>query len=217
MTSNELAAFIDQTLLKPDSKEADYRGFFERSLNYDFASICIPPHYVNLAAEIYAGNRSNICTVVGFPLGYASSESKVFEAKKAFEEGVKEIDMVANISMIKSNKLDYVTDEIGRVVSAVPGAIVKVIIECCYLSDVEKVAACKAVIKGGGHFVKTSTGFGSWGAKVEDVKLLSTQSNGRIKVKAAGGIKTLSDALQMIEAGADRIGTSSGIEIIEAL
>jgi len=217
MTSHELAARIDQTLLKPHATQADYEKFLERASTYRFASACIPPHYVDLAVNMFAGGTIKVCTVIGFPLGYTSSDSKVFEAKKAFEKGAEEIDMVANISMLKSNNLAYVTDEIGSVVSAVPDAIVKVIVECCYLTDEENIAACEAVMSGGAHFVKTSTGFGPWGAKVEDVRLLAKYSGGRIKVKAAGGIKNVSDALTMIKAGADRIGTSSGIKIVEAL
>lgn len=215
MTSDELATYIDETLLKPDQSTDDYEQFLEGALKYNFAAVCIPPHYAKLASKRLETSSVKVCTVVGFPLGYSTTETKVFEAKRAFDDGASEIDMVANLSMIKSKDLAFISDEVNTVVSAVPGAVVKVIIECCYLRDEEKIVACEAVIKGGAHFVKTSTGFGPWGAKVEDVELLHKCCNGRIKVKAAGGIKKLSDTLTMIDAGADRIGTSSGIKIVE--
>ncbi|MDH3974076.1 MAG: deoxyribose-phosphate aldolase [Deltaproteobacteria bacterium] len=215
MTSEELAARIDQTLLKPDALQSDYENFLEMSSKYSFSSVCIPPHYVKLASKVLDAGPVKVSTVVGFPLGYSGAETKVFEAKKAYDDGAEEIDVVANISLIKSNNMFFVAEEIGRITSAVPYATVKVIVECCHLNDAEKVAACKAVINGGAHFVKTSTGFGPWGARVVDVKLLAKTSEGTIKVKAASGIKTVSDALAMIKAGADRIGTPSGVEIVE--
>jgi deoxyribose-phosphate aldolase len=177
---------------------------------------------VSLAAGLVKGSPIKVGTVVGFPLGYQTSSVKLFEAKEALEAGAGEIDMVMNISRFtvmdrKSGDINLVEDEISTITSSLPETVVKVIIETCYLTDEEKVSACGLVIRGGANFVKTSTGFGPGGATEEDVRLLVKAAAGRIKVKASGGIKTLDRALKMIHAGAERIGTSTGIEIVEEL
>lgn len=217
MTADELAGKIDQTLLRPDVTKAEVSRFLSEAIDYPFASVCIPPCFVPLAATTLSQSTVSVCTVVGFPMGYNASLTKVKEAINAFNEGAEEIDMVINIGDIKSGETAKVEDEIAQIVSAVPSALIKVIIETCYLKRDEKIAACYAAIRGGAAFVKTSTGFGPAGASLEDVRLLSAHVSGRVKIKASGGIKTADNALSMIEAGAERIGTSGGIEIINAL
>jgi deoxyribose-phosphate aldolase len=172
---------------------------------------------VGLAAELLKGSPIKVGTVVGFPFGYQTPKVKLLEARKAVEAGAGEIDMVMNISRFKSGDMNMVEEEISTIVTAVAETVVKVIIETGYLTYEEKIEACGLVIKGGADFVKTSTGFGPAAATEEDVRLLVGAARGRIKVKASGGIRTLDRALKMIGAGAERIGTSSGIEIVEEL
>jgi deoxyribose-phosphate aldolase len=215
ITINELLGYIDLTLLKPQATVKDIEAFVSGSQKYPFASVCIPPYYVSLAAKTLKGSPTKVGTVIGFPLGYQTTPVKLNEAREAVESGADEIDMVMNISAFKSGELSMVQDEISTIVSALPKIVVKVIIETCYLTDEEKLKACELVIKGKANFVKTSTGFGSGGATIDDVKLLVNTAKGRIKVKASGGIKTLDETLKMIDAGAMRIGTSAGIEIMK--
>jgi len=217
MTADELAQKIDQTLLRPDVTSAQMSRFLADAIIYPFASVCIPPCFVLQAAAALSPSPVKVCTVAGFPLGYQLAASKVKEAANAFEDGAVEIDMVMNIAALKSGETARVEDEIAQVVSAVPEAVIKVIIETCYLNREEKVAACDAVIRGGADFVKTSTGFGPAGASVEDISLLSEHAAGRVRIKASGGIGTTDAALDMLDAGADRIGTSRGVEIIKGL
>ncbi|MBI5748262.1 MAG: deoxyribose-phosphate aldolase [Nitrospinae bacterium] len=193
----------------------DIEALVREAQKYPFASVCIPPCHVRKAAEILKGSHTKVGTVIGFPLGYQTTSVKLYEAREAVEAGAKEIDMVMNISAFKSGELAKVEDEISEIVSALPKIVVKVIIETCYLTDEEKVKACELAIKSKADFVKTSTGFGPGGATIDDVKLLVKTAKGRIKVKASGGIKNLDDTLKMIDAGADRIGTSAGMEIVE--
>ncbi|HLC18287.1 MAG TPA: deoxyribose-phosphate aldolase [Thermodesulfobacteriota bacterium] len=214
MTRDELAAKIDLSLLRPDATKREVEGLLRGALCYPFASVCIPPCYVRLASTLLAGSPVRVGTVSGFPLGYQTTEIKVREAVEAFSSGALEIDVVMNISAFKSGYLSVVEEELSRIVGELPEAAVKVIIEAAYLTDTEKVRACGVVISSGAAFVKTSTGFAPGGAIVDDVRLLKEASAGRVRVKAAGGIKTLAAALEMIEAGADRIGTSSGIDIL---
>jgi deoxyribose-phosphate aldolase len=217
MEAAELARLIDLTLLKPDGTEKDVESLIHKALGYPFASVCIPPCHVGLAAELLKGSPIKVGTVVGFPFGYQTSGVKLLEAQEAVEKGASEIDMVMNISQFKSGDMNMVEEEISTIVTAVEGTVVKVIIETGYLTDEEKVAACGLVVKGGADFVKTSTGFGPAEASEEDVRLLVGAARGRIKVKASGGIRTLDRVLKMIGAGAERIGTSSGIEIVKEL
>lgn len=215
MLADELAGLIDLSLLKPDLTWRDVEGIIRRALRYPFASICILPLYVALASGLLKASPIKVGTVVGFPLGYQTPEVKLFEAREAVRAGAEEIDMVMNITRFKSGDVGEVTDEIKKISSAFTDTVVKVIIETSYLTDEEKALACGLVVKGGADFIKTSTGFTPKGASERDVEILKEAAGGRIKVKASGGINTLDSALKMIRAGADRIGTSSGIEILE--
>ena len=217
MRPEDLASRIDLTLLRPDALKKEVEAFLTEAQKYPFASVCIPPCYVRLAASILRDSPIRVGTVAAFPLGYESGEVKLREALDAADRGAREIDIVMNISAFRSGETDYVRNEIARVTSALPDIVVKVIIETCYLTDSEKALACELCVSAKARFVKTSTGFGPAGATVEDVKLLAGKSAGRIKVKAAGGIRTLEQALEMIDAGAERIGTSHGISMVEEL
>ncbi len=215
MTLEELAGHIDATLLKAGAAVKDIENMIMDAIKYPFASVCIPPCHVALASSLVKGGALRVGTVVGFPLGYQTFKTKLIEAREAVESGAKEIDMVMNISAFKSRDISSVEEEIAGIVSNLPGIVVKVIIETCYLSEIEKATACELAIKGGAGFVKTSTGFGPGGATVEDVRFLRDSARGRIKVKASGGLKTLDEALRMIESGATRIGTSSAVPILK--
>ena len=217
MTINELANYIDLTLLKPEVTQSTIEEFLKNAIKYPFASVCIPPCYVKLAARLLEGSGIKVGTVIGFPLGYQTTQAKKEEAKEAVNNGAQELDMVMNISAFKSGDFTIVEGEMSEIVSAVSGNVVKIIIETGYLTEGEKAVACNMVVNSGAHYVKTSTGFGPGYATVEDVTLLTEKAAGQIKVKASGGIKNLSDAMKMIDAGAKRLGTSSGIEIVEEL
>ena len=207
----DVRRFIDNSILKPDRSEKEVVEFVKKSKDIGFYAVCVNPCHVKLASEI-AGDEMVVCSVVGFPLGLSTKEVKIHEAVRAVEDGAKEIDMVMNISAFKSGRFDYVEEEIKSIVRET-GVVVKVIIETCYLSYEEKRIAVEICVEAGAHFVKTSTGFGPKGATLGDVKFLKEVGGGRIKVKASGGIRDLKTALAMIEAGADRIGTSSGFDI----
>ncbi|MCP3677758.1 MAG: deoxyribose-phosphate aldolase [Deltaproteobacteria bacterium] len=215
MDIEELVPFIDHTILRPDTTMADIEDFISEAADYSFASLCLPPSYISLAAELLRGTGIRLTSVVGFPLGFQHSSVKVFEAEEVVRAGGHEIDMVINIGAFKSGEHRVVTDEIESVVKVYRGIIVKVIIETCLLSMDEKRAACHLIAESGAHFVKTSTGFSIGGATVEDVALLKEAATGRIQVKASGGIKDLDTAIAMVEAGASRIGTSAGVKIVE--
>lgn len=214
MNASNLAACIDLTLLKPTTSYTDIKAVIEDVIKYPFASLCIPPHYVSYASEKLKGKR-RIGTVIGFPFGYQTKAVKLYESAEAVKSGAYELDVVINISAFKSGQYELVCDEISSIVLANPGAIVKVIIEAAYLTDSEKARACEIAIASGAHFVKTSTGFAIGGATTDDVRLLSKIAKGRISIKASGGIKDLDAMLAMINAGAVRIGTSSGVQIVE--
>ena len=211
----EISKRIDHTILKPYASVDDVRRVCEEALRYGFAAVCLNPVYVPIASEILKGSDVRVCSVAGFPLGSTLKEVKALEARRAVELGASEIDMVMNIPMFKSGRYDYVEEEIREVKEAMEGRVLKVIIECCYLTDEEKVRAAKLAERAGADYVKTSTGFGEWGARVEDVRLLRRVLSPRVKVKAAGGIRTARQVIEFIEAGADRIGTSSGVKIIQ--
>ena len=217
MTKRELAKYIDHTLLKPEATREQIVALCREAREHGFASVCVNPVYVPVATEELAGSDVLVCTVAGFPLGASTPEAKASEARIAAAEGAKEIDMVLSIGVLKSGDSDHVEADIRAVVDAVPGATVKVIIETCYLTDEEKIAACRLARSAGAHFVKTSTGFGPAGATLADVRLMRRTVGDSMRVKAAGGIRTLEDALAMIEAGADRIGASAGIAIVSAM
>ncbi|HCT64944.1 MAG TPA: deoxyribose-phosphate aldolase [Lachnospiraceae bacterium] len=207
--------FVDHTMLKPEATASDIKKLCAEAKKYGFRTVCINPCYVRLAAKELVGCDSDVCTVIGFPLGASHSDVKSFEAKKAVEDGANEVDMVINIGAVKANDMEYVTQDIRTVVDAVNGkAIVKVIIECCLLNDEEKILSCKAAMNAGASFVKTSTGFSSGGATISDVTLMKKVVGEKMSVKAAGGIRDYATAAEMIKAGADRIGASVGIEIL---
>ncbi|HOB20054.1 MAG TPA: deoxyribose-phosphate aldolase [Candidatus Atribacteria bacterium] len=212
-----LASMIDHTLLKPTAEKKDVVELCRQAKENSFASVCVNPWFVKLAAQELKGTDVKVCTVVGFPLGANATETKAFEARKAVEDGAEEVDMVINIGALKSGDHEYVKNDIAAVVNASGDALVKVIIETCFLTDEEKVAACKLAKEAGAGFVKTSTGFGTGGATVEDVALMRKTVGDTVGVKASGGVRSLKDALAVIEAGANRIGTSSGVKIIEEL
>lgn len=214
-----IASVIEHTLLKPNAMEddIDIRRLCEEAGRYGFATVCINPIYIPLAKDLLRGSNVKVCVAIGFPLGATFNEVKVFEARKYVEERADEIDIVMNIPMFKSGKYDYVLQEIREVKEVVRDKMLKVIIETCYLSDDEKVRAAKIVEKAGADFVKTSTGFGPAGAKVEDIKLLRGILSPRVRIKASGGIRTAKQVIELIKAGADRIGTSSGVNIMKEL
>ncbi|MGG3707023.1 deoxyribose-phosphate aldolase [Heyndrickxia coagulans] len=208
------AAYIDHTLLKPEATEKDILKLTAEAAQYHFASVCIHPYWVKLAARELAGTGVKVCTVIGFPLGATTAETKAFETKKAIGDGADEIDMVINIGALKSGNTEAVEADIRAVVEAAQGKLVKVIIETCLLTNEEKELACRLAVKAGAHFVKTSTGFSTGGATVEDVKLMRQTVGDKAGVKASGGIHTKAEAEAMIEAGATRIGASSGVKIV---
>lgn len=210
-----IARFIDQTLLKPDRSEAEVIDFIRRSKKYPFAAIFVLPKWVTLACEELKDTELKVGTVVGFPFGANKTEVKVKETQVAVEDGAKEIDMVIDIGGLKSGDYERVLTDIKEVVAAADGRLVKVIIETAYLTEREKIKACELIIEGGAHFVKTSTGYGPTGATVDDVRLLRRIVGNRVGVKASGGIRTYAQAMDMLRAGASRIGTSTGIEIVE--
>lgn len=210
-----LNKYIDHTLLKADATKEQITKLCNEAKEYDFASVCVNTSYVPLCKELLKDSDVNVCCVVGFPLGAMDTVSKAFEAKTAVTNGAKEVDMVINIGKLKDKDYDYVTNDIKEVVLASKPAIVKVIIETCLLTDEEKVEACKCAMKANAEFVKTSTGFSTNGATVEDVALMKKTVGDTCKVKAAGGIRSYEDAMKMIEAGADRLGCSAGIKIME--
>lgn len=211
----KLNKYIDHTLLKADATKEQITKLCNEAKEYDFASVCVNTSYVPLCKELLKDSDVNVCCVVGFPLGAMDTVSKAFEAKTAVKNGAKEVDMVINIGKLKDKDYDYVTNDIKEVVLASKPAIVKVIIETCLLTDEEKVEACKCAMKANAEFVKTSTGFSTNGATVEDVALMKKTVGDTCKVKAAGGIRSYEDAMKMIEAGADRLGCSAGIKIME--
>jgi len=210
-----LAPLIDHTLLKPDTRRAQVEQLCEEALQFGFATVCVLPVWLTLVAERLEGSPVKPCTVVGFPLGGNVPEIKAREADYALKEGAQEIDMVAAIWAIKEGKFKALSGDIAAVVrTCTHRAVVKVILETCLLSDEEKATACKIAVDSGAHFVKTSTGLSSGGATVKDVRLLRLVAGDKVGVKASGGIRTYDQAWSMIQAGANRIGTSAGVEIV---
>tara|TARA_B100001094_G_scaffold324157_1_gene376276 strand:- start:242 stop:883 length:642 start_codon:yes stop_codon:yes gene_type:complete len=211
---NSLSSFIDHTNLSSDALHSDIKILCKEAIQYKFASVCINPVYVSYAKSILKDENPKVCSVVGFPLGADSEEMKYAEARFLIFQGADEIDMVMNIALLKERKLDLVKNEIKKVVEAADGNCVKVIIETSLLNQDEKSLACNIVGESGAAFVKTSTGFSSSGATLEDVRLIKKMVGDRVGIKASGGIKTKNEAVKFIEAGASRIGTSKGVEIL---
>lgn len=205
---------IDHTLLKAVATTEDVIQLCKEAKEFDFASVCVNPSFVGLAKEQLDGSDVMVCTVIGFPLGANTIETKQAETMDAISNGADEIDMVINIGKAKEHDFAYLIEEIKAVVSVAKQRTVKVIIETCYLTDEEKQEACRAAAVAGAHFVKTSTGFGTGGATESDVRLMRASILSEMSVKASGGVKSLQDLEKMVAAGANRIGTSSGVEIM---
>ena len=206
--------FIDNTLLKADATLEEIKSLCDESREYNFKSVCVNPSFIKDCKEFLKGSEVLVCTVIGFPLGSMTTEAKVFEAKDAIEKGADEVDMVINISRLKDRDDTYVKNEIAEIKKACGNHTLKVIIETCLLTDEEKVRVCLLAKEAGADFVKTSTGFSKWGAKVEDVALMRKAVGPEMGVKASGGVRTHEDMIKMVEAGATRIGTSSGAKLM---
>ena len=213
----EYNKYIDHTNLKAYAKLEDIVKLCSEANYYNFKSVCINPAYIETAKELLKGTDILICTVIGFPLGQNTTDVKVFEITDAIAKGADEVDVVLNVAEMKNKNYDYILNELKEVVKAANGVLVKLILETCYLEKDEIIKACKLATEAKIDYVKTSTGFGTAGAKVDDVKLMKENISSNMKVKASGGIKTKEDFLKMIEAGASRIGTSNGVQIMEEL
>lgn len=212
----QLNKTIDHTLLKPEATEAQIKTLCEEAAKYDFMSVCVNPTWVKKAAELLAGTDVKVCTVIGFPLGANTSEVKAYEVENAIKNGATEVDMVINIGALKGGNDTLVQSDIESVAAVSKGkALSKVIIETSLLTDDEKVRACELAKKAGADFVKTSTGFSTGGATLEDIKLMRATVGPEMGVKASGGVRTTEDAHQFIEAGATRLGSSNGLAIVE--
>lgn len=206
--------FIDNTLLKADATLEEIKSLCDESREYNFKSVCVNPSFIKDCKEFLKGSEVLVCTVIGFPLGSMTTEAKVFEVKDAIEKGADEVDMVINISRLKDRDDAYVKNEIAEIKKTCGNHTLKVIIETCLLTDEEKVRVCLLAKEAGADFVKTSTGFSKWGAKVEDVALMRKTVGPEMGVKASGGVRTHEDMIKMVEAGATRIGTSSGAKLM---
>lgn len=215
MPTWNLPDLIDHTVLRPDATRADVLRVCREAIEYNFSVIFVPPSYLTEAVASVEGYSIRVGAPIGFPLGGHATKIKVIEAIEAVERGATVLDMVLNISWLKSGDYDGVRQDIIEVVEATPNLEHKVILETCYLTHQEKITACRLAVEAGADYVKTSTGFGPSGATVDDVRLLKTAVAGRAKVKASGGIRDLKTALAVVEAGADRIGTSAGVPIVE--
>ena len=207
-------SYIDHTLLKPFTEWKDIEKICDEAKEYGMASVCIPPSYIKKVKDKYR-DEIKLCTVIGFPLGYSTTAVKVFEAKDAIENGADEVDMVINICDVKNKNFDKIIEEIKSIKQVIGNKILKVIIETCYLTNDEKKEICDCINKSGADYVKTSTGFGSGGAKLDDIILLKNHISEGIKIKASGEIKTKEDLYLFLENGCSRIGTSSAIEMFK--
>lgn len=212
----KLSKYIDHTLLKAEAREEEVIKLCSEAKEYDFFSVCVNPSFVELASKELKGSDVKVCTVIGFPLGATTMQTKAFETKDAIEKGAHEVDMVINVGALKDGKYDYVREDIKAVVDASnKKALVKVIIESCLLTDEEKVKACELSKEAGADYVKTSTGFSTGGATAADIALMRKTVGPELGVKASGGVRTYEDSIAMIEAGASRIGASASIAIVE--
>ena len=211
----ELNKYIDHTSVKATASSADVQKLCEEAIEHEFYSVCVNGCYVVDAKHLLQGTDVKVAAVVGFPLGAMTTAAKVFEAKEAVENGANEVDMVINVAKLKDGEFDYVENEIRQIKEAIGDNILKVIIETCYLTDEEKVKACELSLVAKADFVKTSTGFGTGGATYEDVKLMKSVVGNNAKVKASGGVRDKETAQKYVELGAERLGTSSGIDIVK--
>lgn len=214
MTNQEILSHIDHTQLKPYATWADIKKLCDEAIAYKTASVCIPPSYIERIKETY-GDKINICTVVGFPNGYNTTQVKEAEVKDAISRGCSEVDMVVNIGDVKNGDFDKVEEEIRILKKAAGRNILKVIIETCFLTEEEKIKLCHCVTNAGADYIKTSTGFGTGGATIEDIRLFAQHIGPKVKMKAAGGVKTRDDLEIFLDAGCGRIGTSSAVEMLK--
>ncbi|MBO5859732.1 MAG: deoxyribose-phosphate aldolase [Clostridia bacterium] len=214
MDINKILSHCDHTLLAVDATWEQIKGICDDGMKYSTASVCIPASFVKQAKE-YVGDKLAICTVIGFPNGYSTPAAKVFEAADAVGNGADEIDMVINVGKVKDKKYDEVLEEIKAVKAACKGKILKVIIETCLLTDEEKIEMCKVVTKSGADFIKTSTGFSKGGATREDIALFAANIGENVKMKAAGGIRSLDDAQDFLNLGCERLGTSAIVKLVK--
>ncbi|MBI0576398.1 deoxyribose-phosphate aldolase [Neobacillus cucumis] len=218
MTTVKIAAMIDHTLLKPDATRQQIETLCQEAKEFQFFSVCVNPAWVKTCRDLLNGSDVKVCTVIGFPLGATTSETKAFETKNAIDNGADEVDMVINIGALKDRNDQLVESDIRAVVEAAEArALTKVIIETSLLTQEEKIRACQLAVQAGADFVKTSTGFSSGGATKEDIALMRQAVGPELGVKASGGVRSTEDALKMIEAGATRIGASSGVAILKGL
>ncbi len=214
MEKKDILKFVDHTLLKQDATWEDIKQLLDDAMNYNVASACIPPCYVKKAKD-YVKDALAICSVIGFPNGYQTTDVKVYETMDAIKNGADEIDMVINIGMLKEQRYDELLEEIKRINKACEGKILKVIIETCLLSEIEKVKMCELVSQSGAQYIKTSTGFSKHGATVRDVELMVESVDKGVLVKAAGGISSFEDAMDYIRVGATRLGTSRLVKLMK--
>ena len=214
MKGTDILSKVDHTLLKAAASWAEIQAICDEAIRYGTASVCIPPSYIKRIADTY-GEAINICTVIGFPLGYETTAAKVAAAKEAVADGCREVDMVINIGDVKNGDFDKITAEIAAMKQAVSPNILKVIIETCYLTEEEKVRLCRCVTEAEADFIKTSTGFGTAGATHDDIRLFKKNIGPDVKIKAAGGIRTIEDMKQYIEEGCSRIGASAAIKLLK--
>lgn len=214
MNQQDMLQYVDHTLLKAIASWEDIKVLCEEAIEYKTASVCIPPSYIKRIQEEY-GKKINICTVIGFPLGYNTTKVKALECEQALADGANEIDMVINITDVKNGDFKKVEDEIRTLKNITGDKVLKVIIETCYLTEEEKIAMCHAVTNAGADYIKTSTGFGTGGATLADINLFKANIGPNVKIKAAGGVKTIQDLENFIEAGCSRIGTSSAVNLLK--
>lgn len=211
----EYNKLIDNTLLKADATEEQIKSLCKESKEWNFMSVCVNPYYIPFCKKELSGSDVKVCTVIGFPLGQMTTEAKVFETKDALEKGADEIDMVINVAALKDKKYDYVKNEIAEIKKACGDHVLKVILECCLLNDEEKVKACLLAKEAKADFVKTSTGFSIHGATAHDVELMRKTVGPEMGVKAAGGVRSHEELLEMVKVGATRIGTSSRVKLMK--
>ena len=216
MDAQEVLKIVDHTALKAITTWKEIENLCEEAVRYKTASVCIPPSYVKRVSEKY-GRDLVICTVIGFPLGYSTKETKIFEAEDAVRNGASEIDMVVNLGDVKDKRYDRITDEIREIKQAIGTHILKVIVETCYLTVEEKVELCRCVTDAGADFIKTSTGFGTAGAQLSDIELFRSHVGSNVRIKAAGGIRTKEDLEAFCQAGTDRIGASGAVKAVGCL
>jgi deoxyribose-phosphate aldolase len=214
MKEQDMLQYVDHTLLKAVASWEEIKVLCEEAIEYKTASVCVPPSYIKRIQEEY-GKKINICTVIGFPLGYNTTKVKAIECEEALADGASEIDMVINITDVKNGDYNKVEEEIRTLKQITGDKILKVIIETCYLTEDEKIAMCHAVTNAGADYIKTSTGFGTGGATIADIKLFKANIGPNVKIKAAGGVKTIQDLENFIEEGCSRIGTSSAVNLLK--